>query len=84
MPITRSAKKALRGSQRKKVVNDRAKKQVKDAMKKVEKLIKAGNKAEAKKLLGETYSVIDKAQKNGVLKKNTASRRKAKVSKMTK
>jgi small subunit ribosomal protein S20 len=84
MPITRSAKKALRGSQRKKAVNDRTKKEVKDAMKKVEKLVKAGQKGDAKKLLSKTYSVIDKARKKGVMNANTASRRKAKVSKMTK
>ena len=41
-------------------------------------------KVEAKKLLPSAYSVIDKAAKRGVIKKNTASRKKARLSKITK
>lgn len=84
MPITKSAKKALRGSKAKKAVNDRNKKAVKESVKKIEKLVKDKKGAEAKKLLPEAYSVIDKAAKKGVLKKNTASRKKARLSKITK
>ncbi|HLP86404.1 MAG TPA: 30S ribosomal protein S20 [Candidatus Paceibacterota bacterium] len=84
MPITKSAKKALRGSLAKKAMNDRNKKNVKESVKKIEKLVKEKNKAEAKKLLPEAYSVIDKAAKRGVIKKNTASRKKAQLSKITK
>lgn len=84
MPITKSAKKALRGSLVKKAMNDRNKKNVKEAVKSIEKLVKAKNNAEAKKLLPEAYSAIDKAAKRGVIKKNTASRKKARLSKITK
>jgi len=84
MPITTSAKKALRGSLVKKAMNDRNKKNVKESIKKIEKLVKEKKGAEAKKLLPEAYSVIDKAAKRGVLKKNTASRKKARLSKITK
>ncbi len=84
MPITKSAKKALRGSMKKKMVNDRKKKAMKDTIKNVEKLVKDKNKDEAKKLLPKAYSAIDKAAKTGVLKKNTASRKKARLSKITK
>lgn len=84
MPITKSAKKALRGSLVKKAANDRNKKAIKEATKKIEKLIKEKKKDEAKKLLPAAYSVIDKAAKRGVLKKNTASRRKSQLSKITK
>jgi len=84
MPITTSAKKALRGSLVKKAMNDRNKKNIKESVKKIEKLVKEKNKAEAKKLLPEAYSVIDKATKRGVIKKNTASRKKARLSKITK
>ena len=41
MPITQSAKKALRGSKRKKVFNDRRVKAMKEAIKNVEKMVKA-------------------------------------------
>jgi len=84
MPITKSAKKALRGSLVKKAMNDRNKKNIKETVKKIEKLVKEKNKVEAKKLLGEAYSVIDKASKRGVIKKNTASRKKSRLSKITK
>lgn len=84
MPIIKSAKKALRGSLVKKAMNDRNKKAVKESIKAIEKLVKDKNKDGAKKFLPKAYSVIDKACKRGVLKKNTASRRKALLSRMTK
>ena len=84
MPITKSAKKALRGSKVKKARNDRNKKQIKEATKNIEKLIKDKKAAEAKKSLSEAYSVIDKAAKRGIIKKNTAARKKAQLSKKTK
>ncbi len=84
MPITKSAKKALRGSLVKKAINDRNKKAVKESIKSIEKLLKEKNKDGAKKLLPKAYSAIDKACKKGVFKKNTASRRKALLSRITK
>ena len=84
MPITKSAKKALRGSLVKKAMNDRNKKAIKESFKSIEKLVKEKKMVEAKKLMPKAYSVIDKACKRGVIKKNTASRRKALISRMTK
>ena len=84
MPITKSAKKALKGSLVKKAANDRNKKSVKEAIKKIEKLVKENKKDEAKKLLSIAQSTIDKATKKGIYKKNTASRKKARLSKITK
>ena len=83
MPITKSAKKALRGSIIKKAVNDRVVKIYKEATKAVVKLSKT-NKVEAKKLVQKAQSAIDKAMKKGVLKKNTASRKKSLLSRITK
>lgn len=84
MPITKSAKKALRGSKVKKAVNDRIKKNMKESLKEIEKLVKNKKKDEAKKLLPKTYSCIDKACKKGVIKLNNASRKKSRLSKITK
>ncbi|MEI6659802.1 MAG: 30S ribosomal protein S20 [bacterium] len=84
MPITKSAKKALRGSLVKQAVNNRTKKLVKESIKNIEKLVKEKKPAEAKKLLSSAYSAIDKAAKKGVIKKNNASRKKARLSKITK
>jgi len=84
MPISASAKKSLRVSHRKRIVNDRRRKTMKESVKEITKLVKDGKKDEAKKLLPKVYKAIDKATKKGVIKLNTASRRKSKMSKMTK
>jgi len=83
MPITKSAKKAIRGSSRKKAVNDRKTKAMKDIFKKIEKLSKT-NKAEAAKMLSSAYAAIDKAAKGGVIKKNNASRKKSRLTRLVK
>ncbi len=84
MPITRNAKKALRVSLKKNAINTRTKKSLKEGVKGIEKLATAKKWKDAKAALSEAYSAIDKAAKNGVIKKNTASRKKARLSKMAK
>ncbi len=79
MPIIQSAKKALRQSYKKKAVNDRRSKAMKESMKNVLKLVRADKKDEAKKLLATAYSAIDKAAKQGIIKKNTAARKKSRI-----
>jgi small subunit ribosomal protein S20 len=80
MPITKGAKKALRSSEKKAVFNLRRKKAFKSAVKDVEDLIKAGKADEAKALLPKAYKTLDKAAKMNTLKKNTASRKKSRLS----
>lgn len=84
MAITSSAKKAIRVSKRKKIINDRRTKSMKDAIKKIEKAIKAGKKDEATKMLSQAFQAVDKAAKQGVIKKNTAGRKKARLARITK
>ncbi len=84
MPITKSAKAALKVSIEKRAINDRIKKNLKEQSKQVEKLVSSKKKDEAKKLVSSAYSAIDKAAKKGVIKKNTASRKKARLSRITK
>lgn len=81
MAITKGAKKAIRVHARKRIVNDRRKRSMKDAEKDVRKLVASGKRAEAEKLLSTTYKAIDKAAKGGIIKKNTASRKKSRLSK---
>lgn len=81
MPITSSAKKALRGSARKRVFNLRRKRAMKEVIKKTQKLILTGNAKEAEEMLPQVYKTIDKAAKRGVIKKNTASRKKSRLTK---
>lgn len=84
MPIIKSAKKALRGSKRKQVYNLRRVKAMKETVKEVKKLIAGKSKAEAEKMLPKVYQTIDKAEKRGVIKKNTAARKKSRIVAMIK
>ncbi len=84
MPITKSAKKAHIVSLTKKAANDRTKKTLKEGAKSVQKLATAKQWKEAKASLASAYSAIDKATKKGVIKKNTASRKKALLSRIAK
>jgi len=83
MPITKSAKKAIRSSLRKKAVNDRRKRVMKEQIKKIEKIIKT-DKKEAVKMLSSAFQAIDKAAKKGVIKKNNAARKKSRLSRLIK
>ncbi|MFA6296948.1 MAG: 30S ribosomal protein S20 [Candidatus Paceibacterota bacterium] len=84
MPITSSAKKALRSSKRKRVVNLVNKEKMNKVVKTVKKLVVSKSKDEAKKELSLAYKAIDKAAKKGVIKKNTASRKKSRLAKAIK
>ncbi len=83
MPITQSAKKAIRGSLRKKAFNDRRKRVMKEIIKKIEKLSKT-DKKEAAKILPTAFQTIDKAAKSGVIKKNNAARKKSRLARLVK
>lgn len=82
MPITKSAKKALRQSIRRRERNLLKKEAFKDAVKKIKKLVQANKIDEAKKLIPEAYKAIDKAAKTGVIKKNNAARKKSRLMKL--
>lgn len=84
MPITKGAKKALRSSKKKSVFNLRRKRAMASVIKQTRKLTEAGKFAEAKELLPSIYKAIDKAAKGGVIKKNTAARKKSHFSTLLK
>jgi len=81
MPITKSAKKALRQNRKKRLFNLRRIKKMKSLVKQVKDLLKGQKKEEALKILPQVYKAIDKAAKRGVIKKNTASRKKSRLTK---
>lgn len=82
MPIKESAKKELRKAEKRHVLNVRRQKTMKDSLKKVKKMLLAGKKEEAQKLLPAAYQAIDKAAKRGVIKKNNAARKKSRLMKL--
>ncbi len=81
MPITKSAKKAIRVSAHKRVFNLRRSKVMKDSIKEVRQLVVAGKASEAGALLSKAYQAIDKAAKRGVIKANAAARKKSRLAK---
>ena len=82
MPIIKSAKKALRKSQKRRVVNAAKTRKLKNLLKEVRSLVAEKKIEEAKKLLPQVYKVLDKAAKTKLIKKNTASRKKSRISKL--
>lgn len=81
MPITKSAKKALRQSKRRRARNLKQSRLFKDKIKALKKFIAAKDKKNANELLPAVYKGLDKAVKTNILKKNTASRAKSRLAK---
>lgn len=81
MAKTKSAKKARRVASRRRVFNLRRKSTMKSSVKSMEKLVLAKKAADAAKSLPELQQAIDKAAKNGTIKKNTAARMKSRIAK---
>ncbi len=82
MPITKSAKKALRGSKKKQKRNIQRKRKLKSLIKEARNLVKEKKTEEAKKLLPQIYKALDKTAKKGTIKKNAASRKKSRITKL--
>lgn len=72
MAITKSAKKAHRASLNKRVFNLRRKRALTETVKTVRKTLAPADLAKA-------YQAIDKAAKRGIIKKNTAARKKSRL-----
>ncbi len=82
MPITRAAKKSLRQSVRRRAGNVVCREKLKSLVKEVRLLVSQKKKKEAKELLPQVHQILDKAAKVGVIKKNTASRKKSRIAKL--
>ncbi|MGC9602395.1 MAG: 30S ribosomal protein S20 [Minisyncoccia bacterium] len=87
MAITEGAKKAIRQSKRKHAMNDARRKALREGFKAVRSASDASTSLSVNdkiKALAAAYKAIDKAAKRGLIKKNTAARRKAKVARALK
>jgi len=82
MPITKSTKKALRQNIKRRARNLVYKKKMRDLIKQVRTLVSEKKIEEAKKLLPQAYKILDKTAKVGIIKKNTASRKKSRITKL--
>jgi len=79
MPITQSAKKALRQSVRRRAQNLARKDAYKKVVKEYRKLVASKKLDEAKAKLPAVYKALDKAAKTNAIKKNKASRLKSRL-----
>ena len=79
MAITSSAKRAIRTAARRRVYNVRRLDTMRESIKDVKKMAIAKKFDEAEKALSSVYKAIDKAAKRGVIKKNTAARKKSRI-----
>jgi small subunit ribosomal protein S20 len=81
MPIIKSAKKALRQNKKRKAENLKIKNKMKGQIKKMKSFVENDKKKEAQENLDRGYKAIDKAAKKGIIKKNTAARKKSRLAK---
>ncbi len=79
MPIKTSAKKYMRVTERKTAINKRVKGVLKSTIKKVKENITDKNISAAQEAFKIAQSAIDKAAKRGIIKKNTAARKKSRI-----
>ncbi|MHB8903610.1 MAG: 30S ribosomal protein S20 [Patescibacteria group bacterium] len=80
MPNKKSAEKELRKNVKRNAANHKTMKKIKDLVKVNLKTIKAGDK-KIKEEFSKTVKALDKAVKTGLMKKNTASRKKSRIMK---
>ena len=79
MAITKSAKKAHRASQRKRVFNVRRMDALRDITKQFKKLISLKKKKEALSLIPAVYKAFDKAAKTHAIPRGRADRKKSRL-----
>jgi len=84
MPNTKSAKKYMRITATNTSRNNASKRDFRIAIKKTLELVKENKLDEAKKVFLVAQKALDKAVKKGVIKKNTAARRKSRLAKKLK
>ena len=81
MPNLKASIKAYRNSEKKKEQNLRMKRRFRTAIKEFNTNLDAKDKANSKKSLSKSFKLLDKAAKTKLLKKNTTSRKKSRLTK---
>ena len=81
MPNIKSAVKRVSVIEKKTMQNNMVKSEYKTAVRKFEAAVTANNKEEAEKLLIQATKKIDGACSKGIIKQNTASRKKSNLAK---
>lgn len=84
MPNIKSAKKRMRQNTKRRARNRAKKTAIRTCEKKIRKLTQEKNLDKAKETLGVFYSLLDKAAKTNLIHKNTASRKKSRLTQLVK
>ena len=84
MPNTKSAIRRVRRVKKQTQTNRIRKSKYKNAIKKMDLLLKSGEKDKAKKFYSKFQSILMQVAKSGVVNKKTASRKVSKISKKIK
>lgn len=79
MPVKASAKKDLRQTIKRTERNEAVKNEIRYLLRQTLKSIRLDNVAEAEKTIKDAIKKIDKAAQKGILKKNTAARKKSRI-----
>jgi len=81
MPRRRTSLKRNRADKKRHLHNLKIKQELKKTLKKFQALLTAKNASEAKALLGKVFSQLDKAAKKRIIHRQTANRRKSRLTK---
>lgn len=79
MPRRRSSLKRKRADKKRHSRNLKIKRELKNVLKRFQALVSAKNIEEAKSFLKKVYSKLDKAAKKGIIHRNTAARKKSRL-----
>lgn len=82
MPNTRSAMKAMRNSERKRIRNRVYRSSSRTHVKRARALIEAGQLEEAREAVQNAGRALDKAAQKGIIHRNSAARRKSRLMNM--
>jgi small subunit ribosomal protein S20 len=82
MPITKSGKKALRQNIKRRAENKTRKRNLKILIKDARANAAQSDRDKKEAVLPSIYKALDKAAKSGLIKKNSASRKKSRLAKL--
>lgn len=84
MPVTKTTKRRPKQNERKRAINKKRTLEMRKLIKEANTLIAAKDTEAVEKMMPQIYKAIDKAAKKGVIKKNTAARKKSRIMKKIK
>ncbi len=82
MPNLKASIKDVRKSQKRRMGNLQYKNEAKKTTKEFMAIVSSGDKEKAKNILSRVYKITDKMVKKNIIHKNTAARRKSKLTKI--